>query len=64
MKAFVTIELEIPFSDEETKEMDEGLKKQGKTFKYHVSEQFESLLVNEADIPTEAIKNIEINRVD
>jgi hypothetical protein len=64
MKVFVTIELEIPFSNEDTKEIDEALKKQNKTFNHHISEVIEDVLVKEADIPKEAIKSIEINRVD
>jgi gas vesicle protein len=64
LKAFITIELEIPFSEEDTKELDEILKKQSKTFKYHISENMEKILVDEADIQKEYIKSIEINRVD
>lgn len=64
MKAFITIELEIPFSDEETKELDKILKRESKTFNYHITEGIEKILVKEADIPKENIKSIEINRVD
>lgn len=63
MKAFITIELEIPYSDEETKETDEYLKKHGKTFKYHLSESTENMLT-EGGLPLEMIKSIEVNRVD
>lgn len=64
MKAFITIELEIPFSDNDTKHLDEMLKKNGKTFNYHMSETIEEMLVKEVDIPKESIRSIEINRVD
>ncbi|MED4399807.1 hypothetical protein [Metabacillus fastidiosus] len=64
MKAFITIELEIKFPDDDTKDLDEMLKKNGKSFNYHMSETIEEILVKEADIPKESIKSIEINRVD
>jgi hypothetical protein len=64
MKAFVTVEFEVSFTDEETKLLDEVLKKESKTFKYHMSENVEELLVTVADIPKESIKSIEVNRVD
>ncbi|MCA1066085.1 hypothetical protein QTG56_25655 (plasmid) [Rossellomorea sp. AcN35-11] len=64
MKAFVTIELEIPFKDEDTKEVDELLEVQNKTFNYHMHEQMEKLLTQDADVPKEVIKSIRINRID
>ena len=64
MKAFITIELEVTFTDEQTKELDKALKKENMTFKYHATEIFTDLLIKDADMKPEFIKSIEINRVD
>jgi hypothetical protein len=64
VKAFITIELEVPFNDEDTKGIDKILETQKKTFNYHMTEQMEMLLTQDADVPKEVIKSIQVNRVD
>lgn len=58
MKVYMQINLEIPFDDEETQELERLFSNGEETFEDYLSEQVGKILIHEADIPEEAIKSI------